>query len=253
MYIMKTKRIILSLLALLLIIMYVIIFNYYYMNNDKTSSKKRIQQNIEDVLTIDKVLSFIINNNVDNLDMVKVTFTNYNEISNNDLLKIAFYSNYNELDFNIGVSYTKINSYINIVLGDNINVRNEDIIINDKLSVKYDDSNEVYIYEKNDLSSIDIPNVIYRHVIEFTSKNGNHILKINKLYEKNNYVYSTYNDYTNEKNPLFSIPNNIKKDEYIKEYVENNYELLKPNLHIFSYTFIKEKSSLILKSYQIDK
>lgn len=227
---------------------YLIILNEKSKNNYKPTNNV----NINEVVSLDKVLKYIIDNKLDNLDLLNITFTNIDDVSNQNKLKLAFYYYKDDVDFNVGVSYTKLNNYIYNVFGEKVKIKSENILNFDKTIVKYDKINEIYIREDTNNKIKDVYFSSYNYVINFENKNNEHILLINKFYEKDNKVYSSYGDLINDIDVIFEIPILEDKNTYIKNYVNSNYDKIK-DLDSYKYTFIKERSALVLKSYEILK
>lgn len=244
---MKNRQIVV-LVIMILSVLYTGLF-VYYINDNEVKQNSKIKKNVPDnTMTVDKVLNFINNNKVDYLDNINKSFTS-EDITNQNKLRYAYYSLKDEVDFNSGVSYTKFEAYIKNVFGNNVIIKNENIINNEKkVLLQYDATNEVYKYV-NEMSEYNFMYSYYNYVVDFKTEGEKYILSVNKFFAINGEVYASIDDANARKNMVFIVDsNNI--NESIKKYVTTNYEKIENQLYEYRYTFEKENGALILKKYE---
>ncbi len=253
---MKKKKIIVFIFIIICVIVYSSLFYSYTEDRDKVTLKGDIiSETTTDTVTVDKIIAFMDEYNINYLDNFNVFFSNSDKISNQIKLKFVYYLLKENANFSLGVSYTRFDSYLKCVFGDTISFKNEDILYDNtekSIYLKYDDTNETYIY--NDEKNINLGEMYYskyNYIVSYKNKDGKYKLTVNKFFLKDNKVYSSYGDLISNVNILFEIPSNIEKtDQYIKEYVNNNYDQLKQKFVKYEYVFVKENSSLILKEFE---
>lgn len=249
------KKIFVLLTIVVLAIIYSGLF-YYYVKEDEEDSQntKTITKTTTDTVTLDKITNFMDEYNINYLDAFNSTFKNSNDIINQIKLKYVYYAIKENANFSLGVSYTRFNSYLKSVFGKNIILKNEDILYDNtekSIYLKYDASNETYIYATASDNLGDIYYSRYNYIVSYKNSDGNYKLAVNKFFVKGNKVYPTYGDLINDINVLFEIPVELDDmDTYIKNYVNQNYSTLKSKLTKYTYIFTKENSSLILKELE---
>lgn len=246
---MKNKKII-AIAIVLLSLAYICLFNYYirFYGSDVNTQLKINIPNTN--VTVDKALNFIREYKIDYLDNINNSFT-VKDISNQNKLRYVYLAIKNDVDFTNGVSYTKFNNYLQDVFGNDVTIKNEDVLNNKKdILLVYNDVNEVYKY--NDIIlSYDFMYSIYDHVVDFTIDDNQYVLTVNKIFMVDNMVFASIDDAKNRKNILFNIDHD--QDDvhtYIKDYIVKNYSSIKDQLYIFKYHFTKEKGKLILFKYE---
>lgn len=253
---MKKKKIIVLIFTTIFLCFYCLLFYFYVEDKDKVNLKNDVvSETTADTMTVDKVINFIDEYNINYLDTFNIFFSNSDEISNQIKLKFVYYSIRENANFSLGVSYTRFDSYMKCVFGDDISFKNEDILYENaekSIYLKYNVTNETYIYnDENSKVLGDMYYSRYNYIVSYKNNNGKYKLIVNKFFLKDNKVYSSYGDLISNVNILFEIPSNIEdKDNYIKEYVNENYDALKQKFVEYEYVFIKENSSLILKQFE---
>lgn len=253
---MKKKKIMIFISTIICMITYGLLFYFYVENKDKVNFENDVvSETTTDTMTVDKIINFIDEYNINYLDTFNIFFSDSDEISNQIKLKFVYYSIKETANFSLGVSYTRFDSYLKCVFGDNMSFENEDILYDNaekSIYLRYDATNETYIY--NEENSKDLNEMYYsryNYIVSYKNNDGKYKLKVNKFFLKDNKVYSSYGDLVSNVNVLFEIPDNIEeKDNYIKEYVNDNYDILKQKFVEYEYIFIKENSSLILKEFE---
>lgn len=246
---MKNKTII-AVAIIILSLTYVCLF-YYYIRFYSSDNNTQIKTNIPNTnVTVDKVLNFIREYKINYLDNINNSFTS-KDISNQSKLRYVYSAIKNDVDFTNGVSYTKFNSYLQNVFGNDITIKNEDILNNKKdVLLFYDDVNEVYKYN-NVIMPYDFIYSIYDHVVDFTIDDNQFILTVNKIFMVDNMVFASVDDAKNMEHVLFNIDyNHDDIYAYIKEYIVKNYSSIKEQLYTYKYYFTKEKGKLILYKYE---
>ena len=247
------KKILVLICIFVFIILYFSLFHLYISNIDDVSIKKDIVSDIStDTVTVDKVISFMEEYDINYLDTFNIFFSNSDILSNQVKLKFVYYAIKENANFSLGVSYTRFDSYLKAVFGEKVLFKNEDILYDNAekdLFVKYDATNETYMFadeSKKEFESLYYSR--YNYIVGYKNKDGKYELTVNKFFLKDNNVYSSYGDLTNNINILFEIPTSIlDKDSYIKDYVNENYDTLKKKISQYEYIFIKENGSLLLK------
>lgn len=235
------KRILYVLLSIIsLILIYLSIFLNYYKSITDVNKNINISN---DIMTIDKVYSFIIDNNLEQLEYLKFDFKNTKNISNQSLLNLAFYHLNETLDFKKGVSSKVFEDYLKNIFGSNIKISHETIkLINHEEEVKYDDKSDVYtsskIIQKTNIN-------IYNKLLSFDYKDNKYYLKQNKFYIKNNNVFKSYGDYINNVDVLMKIVDSENYEEEINKNIEN----IKNDIYTYTYVFKKEDGDIILEKY----
>ncbi len=253
---MKKKKIIIFICTIICLTFYSILFYFYVEDRNKVSlNNDVVSETTTDTITVDKIINFIEEYNVDYLDTFNIFFSDSDEINNQTKLKFVYYSIKETANFSLGVSYTRFDSYLKCVFGDDISFKNEDILYDNaekSIYLKYDAANETYIY--NEENSEDLGEMYYsryNYIVSYKNNDGTYKLTVNKFFLKDNKVYSSYGDLISDVNILFEIPANTEdKDDYIKEYVNDNYDTLKQIFVEYKYIFVKENSSLILKEFE---
>jgi len=253
---MKKKKIIIFTFTIICILLYCLLFYFYVEDRDKVNLKNDVvSETTADTLTVDKIIDYIDEYKINYLDTFNIFFSNSDEISNQIKLKFVYYSIKENADFSLGVSYTRFDSYLKCVFGDTMSFKNENILYDNaekSIYLKYNVTNETYIY--NEESNITLGEMYYsryNYIVSYKNNKGKYKLQVNKFFLKDNKVYSSYGDLINNVNILFEIPANIEdKDVYIKDYVNDNYDVLKQKFVEYEYSFIKENSSLILKEFE---
>jgi len=253
---MKKKKIIIFISTIVCLALYSLLFYFYVEDKDKVNLKNDVvSETTTDTMTVDKIINFIDEYNINYLDTFNIFFSTSDEINNQAKLKFVYYSIKETANFSLGVSYTRFDSYLKCVFGDNISFKNEDILydnIEKSIYLRYDATNETYIYASE--NSEDLGGIYYsryNYIVSYKNNDGKYTLTVNKFFLKDNKVYSSYGDLISDVNILFEIPANIEgTDEYIKEYVNDNYDILKQKFVEYKYIFIKENSSLILKEFE---
>lgn len=253
---MKKKKIIIFIFTILCISFYGLLFYFYIEDRDKVNLKNDVvSETTTDTITVDKIIDYIDEYNINYLDTFNIFFSNSDEINNQIKLRFVYYSIKDTANFSLGVSYTRFDSYLKCVFGDNISFKNEDILYDNaekSIYLKYNATNETYIYNEESNKNLgEMYYSRYNYIVSYKNNNGTYKLKVNKFFLKDNKVYSSYGDLISNVNILFEIPSNIEdKDYYIKEYVIDNYDTLKQKFVEYNYVFIKENSSLILKEFK---
>jgi|GEM_PF-5359373 len=253
---MKKKKIIVFISTVICLTLYSLLFYFYVGNKDKVNLKNDVvTETTTDTMTVDKIISFIDEYKINYLDTFNIFFSDSDEINNQIKLKFVYYSIKETANFSLGVSYTRFESYLKCVFGDNTSLKNEDLLYDNaekSIYLKYDATNETYIYnEENSNDLNDMYYSRYNYIVSYKNNAGTYRLKVNKFFLKDNKVYSSYGDLISDVNVLFEIPTNVdKKDDYIKEYVNDNYDILKQKFVEYEYIFVKENSSLILKEFE---
>lgn len=253
---MLKKKILIILAIAIFTILYIFLFRIYIKeNNQDTDTSSNIKTVQTDTVTLDKVINFIDEYDINYLDAFGVTFTNSNNIINQVKLKYVYYAIKENADFTSGVSYTRFGNYLKAVFGSKITFKNEDILSNtedQKIFIKYNIDNEAYLY--SDLNDTDLGTIYYsryNYIVSYKNSNGIYKLIVNKFFLKNDKVYPSLGDLNNDINVLFTIPSNTaNKDDYIKNYVDVNYSSLKSKMIKYTYTFVKQNSALILKKLE---
>lgn len=244
---MKNKIIILSLIVICSIL-YIVLFDYYVDNYVDTEPKGNYTEALTSNVTVDKVIKFIDENDIDYLDGFNKDFNVY-ELTNQNKLLFIYYALKDEVDFNSGVSHTRFNSYNKLIFGDDATIKNENILVNKEIMLMYDSINEVYKYPE-DMITYDLLSSSYNYVVDFEVYNNQYLLTVNKFFIQDDNVYSSIDELKNKENALFSVVEIEDKKQYIKEYITKNYRELKDNLYKYRYEFSKEDGNLILIRYQ---
>ncbi len=249
---MKNKIIVL-ICILVFIIFYFLLFHFYVSNIDKVSLNSGVVSEIStDNVTVDKVISFMDEYDINYLDSFNTFFSDSDSLSNQVKLKFVYYAIKENANFSLGVSYTRFDSYLKAVFGENILFKNENILydnVDKSIFLKYDSTNETYMFADENKKEFDsIYYSKYNYIAGYKNKDSKYELTVNKFFLKDNYVYSSYGDLSNNVNILFEIPSSIlDKESYIKDFVNENYSSLKKKNSEYEYIFIKENGSLILK------
>lgn len=249
---MKIKKILLLFSIIILGLIYITLLdNYFSVEKPKFSTEKK-EDVITDSTTVDKILNFINDYEINNFDYANILFNDINSLSNQEKLLISYLALKNEVDFSKGVSYTKLESYIRTIFGKDVVLENEDLQYKEEEILKFDSSNDIYTLAY--LEELNLNLSKYNYIVDFKNNGSEYVLTVNKFFEENNKVYVTYGDLQNEMNVLFEIPvSEENKTTYIKNYVNSNYLEIENNLSIYTYTFTKEDGSLILISYKKEK
>lgn len=240
------KKILIPLVIIILSYIYFVIFMSFYKTNN-TISTLNIKN---ETLTIDKIYNFVSENHIEEINLLKFDFKKLNDINNQSKLNLAFYHLNNKLDFKKGVGSKIIEEYLQKVFGPKISVNHEDIILlKSEDKVKYDKDNDIYIINKK----IDNPYItIYDKLVSFDFVNNKYYLQQYKFYikecGKKYNIYASYGDYMSDINVILEI-NNI--DELETE-INNNIELIKEQLYLYTYVFQKKDGDIILEKFYKD-
>lgn len=244
---MKNKRTIVLSIIIFLSITYIVLFSFYirkYKMNDKGSSNAT---SINKLVTVDKVLKFINNYKIDYLDNINDSFT-ISSLTNQEKLQYLYLLMSPDVDFTSGVSAAKLEKKLTEVFGITDNLIHEDLMYEGKLILSYDENKKVYILNQDENYNLNYS--IYNHVISYEFVKDSYMLKVNKFFVDGNKVYASIDDKENNK-VLFEVPFGSDGEEYIKNYVINNYESIKDFLHEYDYIFARDQGNLILISYNI--
>ncbi len=249
----KKHSFVLLIVLLFLVVIYSITYGKYNSlvnkhNNSGNLIRKSSSGNIE--LSVDKALNYVNEYKLDYLDILKITFDDVKTLTNQDKLKLAYYYNKSQYDLTSGISSSKYNEYLTNLFG-KISVSNEDVIDNKITLLKYNSDSDTYRFLSS--SNKDESLSTYISVISFNYSGKLYTLKVNKFYVKDSNVYSSYEDYLNNKNVLFSIPNDEEIVNYIKNRIIIDYDTFSDKLYTYIYNFSTTKTSIFLKSYNIVK
>lgn len=234
------KKNIIIVLVILLSFIYSVIFKNYYKSINTVNKSININN---DIMTIDKIYNFVLDTNLEQIELLKMEFNNIKEISNQAKLNLAFHYLNKNLDFKKGVSSKLFDEYLVKVFGSNIHVKHETIkLINYDIKIIYDEKNDIYMSEKDVLEQ-DIN--IYNKLIDFEYKNNKYYLKQYKFYIKDNNVYKSFGDYNNDIDVLIKLDNieNLEKD------INQNLNKFEKNLYTYTYVFSKRNGDIILEKY----
>lgn len=194
----------------------------------------------EMLITKDDVVEFI--NNYKLYQMLNYA-NDISELTNQNRLILA--TNYlidqENMDYNTGVDASHYETYIHYVFGVDIEVENEDINFNG-ITIKYDEDKNQYIYSGN-LTKIDVSNVLDK-VTSYNNKKEEYTVTVKSIYMKNNQIYGSITDLTNNKNVLLSnVQTNLFEEKYYDDIEEKVQEV--------EYKLALEGKHLVLKDYKV--
>jgi len=118
----------------------------------------------------------------------------------------------------------------------------------DKVLWYYNDMSSIYtINEDNKSCDKENIEVVAYKLINYYKKNNKYILDISYLFKNNktNSYYGKYNDALNNVNGIVINSNDGEIDKYFKD----NYEFLKNNLSVYSYTFTYNNKKIKLVDF----
>ena len=249
---MKIKKILVLILAIITSIVYVLLLNDYLGKEKPTFSTEKKEEKPSESITVDKILNFISDYELNNLDFANIQFNEVEKLTNQDKIIMSYLALEDEIDFSKGVSYTKLETYLRTVFGKRITLENENLIYKENKILSYDDETDTYTLINN--KDLELYLSKYNYISEFKTIDSEYILTVNKFFERDNKVYISFGDLQNDMNVLFEISEEEEnKTTYIKNYVNSKYEEILEDLSIYTYTFTKEDGSLILKSYKKEK
>ena len=249
---MKIKRILVLVLSITVAILYVLLLNDYLEYEKPVFSTEKKEEKPNDSTTVDKVLNFINDYELNNLDFYNIQFNEAQKLTNQEKIMISYLALEDEIDFSKGVSYTKLATYLRTVFGKTLTLENEDLMYKDDKILRYDDETDTYTLIYNEELELYLSK--YNYIFDFENVNSEYILTVNKFFEKEGRVYVSFGDLQNDMNMLFEIPKDEEnKITYIKNYVNSNYEEIIEDLSVYTYVFTKEDGSLVLKSYKKEK
>ena len=249
---MKIKRILVLLLSITVAISYVLLLNDYLEYEKPVFSTEKKEEKPNDSITVDKVLNFINDYELNNLDFYNIQFNEAQKLTNQEKIMMSYLALEDEIDFSKGVSYTKLATYLRTVFGKTLTLENEDLMYKDDKILRYDDETDTYTLISN--KELELYLSKYNYIFDFKNVNSEYILTVNKFFEKEGRVYVSFGDLQNDMNMLFEIPKDEEnKVTYIKNYVNSNYEDIIEDLSVYTYVFTKEDGSLVLKSYKKEK
>lgn len=249
---MKIKRILVLVLSITVAISYVLLLNDYLEYEKPVFSTEKKEEKPNDSITVDKVLNFINDYELNNLDFYNIQFNEAQKLTNQEKIMMSYLALEDEIDFSKGVSYTKLATYLRTVFGKTLTLENEDLMYKDDKILRYDDETDTYTLISN--KELELYLSKYNYIFDFKNVNSEYILTVNKFFEKEGRVYVSFGDLQNDMNMLFEIPKDEEnKITYIKNYVNSNYEDIIEDLSVYTYVFAKEDGSLVLKSYKKEK
>lgn len=249
---MKIKRILVLVLSITVAILYVLLLNDYLEYEKPVFSTEKKEEKPNDSITVDKVLNFINDYELNNLDFYNIQFNEAQKLTNQEKIMMSYLALEDEIDFSKGVSYTKLATYLRTVFGKTLTLENEDLMYKDDKILRYDDETDTYTLISNEELELYLSK--YNYIFDFKNVNSEYILTVNKFFEKEGRVYVSFGDLQNDMNMLFEIPKDEEnKITYIKNYVNSNYEEIIEDLSVYTYVFAKEDGSLVLKSYKKEK
>ena len=249
---MKIKRILVLLLSITVAILYVLLLNDYLEYEKPVFSTEKKEEKPNDSITVDKVLNFINDYELNNLYFYNIQFNEAQKLTNQEKIMMSYLALEDEIDFSKGVSYTKLATYLRTVFGKTLTLENEDLMYKDDKILRYDDETDTYTLISN--KELELYLSKYNYIFDFKNVNSEYILTVNKFFEKEGRVYVSFGDLQNDMNMLFEIPKDEEnKVTYIKNYVNSNYEDIIEDLSVYTYVFTKEDGSLVLKSYKKEK
>ena len=249
---MKIKRILVLVLSITVAILYVLLLNDYLEYEKPVFSTEKKEEKPNDSITVDKVLNFINDYELNNLDFYNIQFNEAQKLTNQEKIMMSYLALEDEIDFSKGVSYTKLATYLRTVFGKTLTLENEDLMYKDDKILRYDDETDTYTLISN--KELELYLSKYNYIFDFKNVNSEYILTVNKFFEKEGRVYVSFGDLQNDMNMLFEIPKDEEnKITYIKNYVNSNYEDIIEDLSVYTYVFAKEDGSLVLKSYKKEK
>lgn len=249
---MKIKRILVLVLSITVAISYVLLLNDYLEYEKPVFSTEKKEEKPNDSITVDKVLNFINDYELNNLDFYNIQFNEAQKLTNQEKIMMSYLAFEDEIDFSKGVSYTKLATYLRTVFGKTLTLENEDLMYKDDKILRYDDETDTYTLISN--KELELYLSKYNYIFDFKNVNSEYILTVNKFFEKEGRVYVSFGDLQNDMNMLFEIPKDEEnKVTYIKNYVNSNYEDIIEDLSVYTYVFTKEDGSLVLKSYKKEK
>ena len=146
---MKIKKILVLSLAIITSIVYVLLLNYYLGKEKPTCSTEKKEEKPSESITVDKILNFISDYELNNLDFANIQFNEVEKLTNQDKIVMSYLALEDEIDFSKGVSYTKLETYLRTVFGKRITLENENLIYKENKILSYDDETETYTLINN--------------------------------------------------------------------------------------------------------
>ena len=153
---MKIKKILVLILAIITSIVYVLLLNDYLGKEKPTFSTEKKEEKPSESITVDKILNFISDYELINLDFANIQFNEVEKLTNQDKIIMSYLALEDEIDFSKGVSYTKLETYLRTVFGKRITLENENLIYKENKILSYDDETDTYTLINNKDFELDL-------------------------------------------------------------------------------------------------
>lgn len=252
----KSNIVIVMVVALLFLLISGVVYYFFfsdYLENNKEEKKDSLYVEITDENIIKELQDIIESNNLYILAEMEKDVDNMNSLELSYKLMMAFPTINNDKKIN-EVTTGEIDDYFKNTFETTMYWDNKDVYCScGKVLYKYDLENNKYIYSIEHESHDEIRVVpYYSKVLEAKKKNDIYVIKMSYIWDKLdssddvvNKGFASFSDAYNEKNKLFEI----EDDTFADDFINQNYETVKNNLHEYTYVFDKKDDKYLLVNF----